>query len=75
MSRFAAVTATFAMDDESSVPGLAEALAAEESLRIRNRIAQGLMDRGWIIPEDLRETFRAELPPEFVLQGDKVGRA
>ena len=72
--RFSAVTATFAMNDETSLPALVEALAAEESLRIRNRIAQGLLDRGWKIPSDLRDTVREELPGEFALGGDVVKR-
>jgi len=72
--RFAAVTTTFSMDDEGCVPALAEALAEEESLRVRNRIAQGLADRGWKIPEDLRELFVDALPSDFRLQGEVVRR-
>ncbi len=72
--RFAAVTTTFATDDAACVPALAEALAEEESLRVRNRIAHGLAERGWKIPEDLRELFGDSLPPDFRLQGDVIRR-
>lgn len=72
--RFAAVTTTFAMGEDGCVPALAEALAEEESLRVRNRIAQGLAERGWKIPEDLREVFADALPPDFLLRGDVVRR-
>jgi HEAT repeat protein len=72
--RFAAVTTTFAMGDETCIAALAEALAEEESLRVRNRIAQGLVERRWKIPEDLRELFAGALPPDFRLQGDVIRR-
>ena len=72
--RFSAVTATFAMNDQSSLGALTEALEAEESLRVKNRIAQGLAERGWAIPAELREAFREALPPDFELAGDVVRR-
>jgi hypothetical protein len=73
--RFAAVTTTFAMDDEDCVPALAEALAEEESLRVRNRIAHGLAERGWKVSEDLHGLVGEALPPDFRLQGDVIRRA
>ena len=72
--RFGAVTATFAMDDPASVPALTEALQEEESLRVKNRIAQGLADRGWSIPSELRAVYEGALPPDFELAGDVVRR-
>jgi hypothetical protein len=72
--RFSAVTATYAMDDQASLAALVEALGEEESLRVRNRIAQGLADRGWKIPSELRETVTEALPPDFVLSADVIRR-
>src|SRR5215471_9139053 len=40
--RFHAAVTVFSMNDERSVPPLVKALADEESLRVRNRIAAGL---------------------------------
>ena len=62
------------MDDEASLPALVEALSEEESLRVRNRIAQGLAERGWKIPSELRESVSEALPPDFVLSTDVVRR-
>lgn len=68
--RFAAVTTTFAMNDPETAASLVAALEEEESLRIKNRIAQGMADRGWEVPESLRETCKNALPPDFTLGSD-----
>lgn len=72
--RFNAVATVFAMNDEQSVPALVAALDAEESLRVKNAIAQGLTDRGWSVPADLRETSAKALPPGYALEDGKVTR-
>ena len=63
--RFAATGAVFAMGDVQSTPSLIAALEHEESLRVRNRIAQGLSERTWSVPENLRETCDQHLPPGY----------
>lgn len=65
--RFATVTSVFAIANPASVPALAAALAAEESLRIKNRIAQRLAEQGWTIPAEVQELVRSALPPEYRL--------
>jgi len=70
--RFATATSLFELNDSASVPALIAALPAEESQRIKNRIAQRLADLGWEIPEELQATARASLPAQFVLQGNRV---
>jgi hypothetical protein len=45
------------------------------SLRIKNRIAQGLCDRAWQVPESLRDACREALPPDYAFDGELVGRA
>lgn len=70
--RFAAVTTVFAVNDPQSVPSLISALAEEESLRIKNRIAQGLSERNWEIPEELRSSCSAALPPSYRLDGATI---
>jgi hypothetical protein len=72
--RFAAVTTTFAMNDPVSLPALLTTLAEEESLRVRNRIAHGLSERGWDVPEAERAKVRELLPPDFELDGGRVRR-
>jgi HEAT repeat protein len=68
--RFAAVNATFAMVNAQSVETLAVAIEREESLRIKNRIAQGIADAKWTIPQALRAVCGAHLPPGYLLTDD-----
>lgn len=73
--RFAAVTTVFAVNDPASLPSLIAALADEESLRVRNRIAQCLTDRQWELPEALVESCAEALPPDFTLADRRVRRS
>jgi HEAT repeat protein len=70
--RFAAVGTLFAMGQDDIVVALASMLEREESLRIKNRIAQGLADRGWLVPEELCSACRKVLPAGYWL--DASGR-
>jgi HEAT repeat protein len=70
--RFHAAVTVFAMDDERSVTPLIEALRTEESLRVKNRIAQGIAAKGWAIPDALTADAKSALPPGFALDGTKL---
>ncbi|HEX2732724.1 MAG TPA: HEAT repeat domain-containing protein [Polyangiaceae bacterium] len=72
--RFHAVGTVFAMKDPASAQALIEALLEEESLRVRNRIAGGLEQRGWEVPEALRSKCAERLPDGFVLDAAKLRR-
>jgi hypothetical protein len=72
--RFTAVATIFAMNDSTVVPSLIAALEQEESLRVKNRIAQGLGERSWPVPEELAAACRGALPDDFTLAGDQVRR-
>jgi hypothetical protein len=72
--RFTATNTVFAVKDPASVPALVAALAAEESLRIKNKIAEGLSAREWALPADLADTCKKSLPPGFAVKGDRVVR-
>lgn len=72
--RFHAVGTSFAMGDPAACGPLVKALVAEESLRVRNRIATGLLERGWIVPEASRDACGAALPDGFKLRDGKVSR-
>jgi hypothetical protein len=73
--RFVAVATVFAQEDEAATPVLSRTLAAEESVRVKNRIVDGLVARGWVVPEELREGVRAALPPQVALDAEgKVKR-
>ena len=59
--RFHAVQTTFAQNSEECVPPIVALLEAEESVRIKNKVGEGLSFRGWIIPEELRAKTAAAL--------------
>jgi hypothetical protein len=65
--RFAAVAAVFAMSSEQSTSSLVAALEQEESLRVRNRIAQGLAERKWVVAQEQRDQCERYLPPGYRL--------
>ncbi len=54
--RFHAVQTIFSQGDEASVPALVKMLATEESVRVKNKVAEGLMTRGWTVPAELRSS-------------------
>jgi hypothetical protein len=73
--RFAAAATVFAMLDPQSIASLVTALEHEESLRVKNRIAQGLVDVQWPIGVNQKEACELGLPPNYRLVGDKVRTA
>ncbi|HEY6728427.1 MAG TPA: HEAT repeat domain-containing protein [Polyangiaceae bacterium] len=72
--RFAAATTVLAIGNPASVEALVAALDDEESLRIKNKIAQGLEELGWEIPEGLIASATKNLPPGFTTRAGKVAR-
>lgn len=68
--RFVAVGSTLAQDDAASASPLCEAMIAEESVRVKNRIAEGLSSRGWPVPEACREAVSRVLPRDWLLRDD-----
>lgn len=59
--RFHAVQTTFAQNNPESIAPLVQLLESEESVRVKNKVADGLMFRGWSIPADLRDKTEAAL--------------
>jgi HEAT repeat protein len=59
--RFHAVQTTFAQNNAECIPALVKLLEAEESVRIKNKVAEGLSFRGWVLPEELRAKAAAAL--------------
>jgi HEAT repeat protein len=71
-ARFHAACALLAQDAPESANALASLLPEEESVRVRNRIAEGLAARGWPIAFESRDDARRGLPPGYTL--DAAGR-
>ncbi|MFT3771939.1 MAG: HEAT repeat domain-containing protein [Minicystis sp.] len=59
--RFHAVQTTFAQNNPVSLAPLVKLLEAEESVRVKNKVGEGLLFRGWVIPGDLREKVQVAL--------------
>ena len=73
--RFTACNTVFAIKDAASVPALVATLDGEESLRVRNRIGQGLAENAFTIPPELIEACQKGLPSGYVLRGDHVEKS
>jgi len=59
--RFHAVQTLFKQRNKSSIAPMVVMLQDEESVRIKNKVADGLIRRAWKIPESLREDFATAL--------------
>lgn len=70
--RFHAAGTLFAMADAESAEALVVALAGEESLRIKNRIARGFEQAGWTLDEKLAAQLASALPPGFSVRSGRV---
>jgi HEAT repeat protein len=70
--RFHASGTIFAMGNVESAGPLVEALAEEESLRVKNRIARGLEQAGWELPEAIAKRAEALLPPGYGIRNNRV---
>jgi hypothetical protein len=69
-SRFHAVGVALAQDDEAAVAPLVDMFIDEESLRIRNRVCEGFIPRGWVVPEERRAEMRKFLPSDYSIDGE-----
>jgi HEAT repeat protein len=70
--RFHAVGTILAMGDGAGARALVAALEEEESLRVKNRVAAGLAQRGWEIPEALRPLAEEHAPDGYLLLDGKL---
>jgi HEAT repeat protein len=69
-TRFRAVGAVLAQDEATTVGALLDALECEESFRVKNRIVDGVLARGWSIPDERRAAVRKVLPPGSTIDGE-----
>ena len=60
----------FLQGDPSVLAMLVKLMEDEESVRVKNKIADGVTQREWTVPEDLREPLRKVLPFAFSIDGD-----
>ena len=70
--RFHAAGTIFSMSDAAALEPLIDALAQEESLRVKNRVARGLEQAAWEIPGALSQRCEAALPPGYGVKNNKI---
>ncbi len=73
--RFHTVNTVFALEDPRTVSSLCRALVDEESVRVKNRLCEGLTSRGWPVPDELAHDVQRALPQGFRLEGSTIKRA
>ncbi|MFO0660334.1 MAG: HEAT repeat domain-containing protein [Polyangiaceae bacterium] len=66
--RFQVVTTLLSLNNEAVVEPLVDQALVEESVRIKNKIAEGFRERGWQVPEGKRAKFEAAVMPRNVFQ-------
>jgi hypothetical protein len=70
VARFHAVGAMLAQEESEAIPALLECLVNEESVRVKHRILDGFLARGWSVPEEKREVVRKALPSGTTVDAD-----
>jgi HEAT repeat protein len=73
-ARFHAAATTLAQKDPEATRPLLDALLEEESVRIRNKIADGFAELRWTIPDEMRDSVRKVLPYQFSIDGEGLVR-
>jgi HEAT repeat protein len=59
--RFHAVQTLFKQSGQESVAAMVKMLEGEESVRVKNKVADGMIMHGWVIPAELRDAARNAL--------------
>jgi hypothetical protein len=72
--RFHAVQTLFRASDPSSVEPLCAMLEKEESVRVKNKVAEGIAKSAWVIPEALRSRYEKALRDAYEYQLTPEGR-
>ena len=72
--RFHAVETTFSQASAACVAALVGLLAKEESVRVKNKVAEGLLLRAWTVPAELREATAVALREASGYTIDREGK-
>ena len=70
--RFHTVATLFSQEDETSAEPICQALVEEESVRVKNRIAEGFASRGWKVPDALVDDINGALPPGWSVRDNLI---
>ena len=69
-ARFHAVVTLLGQKEERVLEPLRKMFPEEESVRVRNKIADAFADRNHVIPEEERNAMRKALPPAYSIDGE-----
>jgi len=69
-ARYHAAATILAQENAAAIEPLLDLFAGEESVRIRSRIADGFIQRGWVVPNERLDLIRKSLPEDFNLNGE-----
>ena len=69
-ARFHAACALFHQEDAAAAAAIVRILPDEESFRVKNKIADSMATRGWIVPADQRDATAKALPPAYSIDKD-----
>ncbi|MEZ4301395.1 MAG: HEAT repeat domain-containing protein [Polyangiaceae bacterium] len=72
--RFHAAESTFAHGNEASAAVLCKMIVAEESVRVKNKVAEHFVRRGWKVPADQREDVAKALRDTEQYRVDATGK-
>jgi len=72
--RFHAVETSYKQGNPATMPALVSLMKCEESVRIKNKVAEGLIRLGWTVPAELREEFAAALVDAYEYRMDENGK-
>ncbi|HEX7663813.1 MAG TPA: HEAT repeat domain-containing protein [Polyangiaceae bacterium] len=70
-ARFHAIAALFHQDEEDVAGAILAILPDEESFRVKNKIADGFIAKGWSVPADSQDAIKA-LPPAYEVADGKI---
>jgi hypothetical protein len=59
--RFHAVQVMFEQDNDVCVPALVSLMQNEESVRVKNKVCEVIVKKGWTIPDDRRDDCKAAM--------------
>ncbi len=71
--RFHAVETSYKQGNPASLPPMVVMMQCEESVRVKNKVADGLVRLGWTVPPELREDFAAALEDAYEYRMDSSG--
>jgi HEAT repeat protein len=72
--RFHAVQTLFHQGNTATIPSFVEMCEREESVRVKNKVAEGMVGAEWVVPAELVEIFQAAMKDAYEYRVSDDGR-